>query len=424
MRASPLLSCISWTLLLVSSIAAEPKIEHLYPAAGQQGTTVSITATGKITPWPPQIWADTEGLTFKPAKTAPKFEVEIAKDAAPGPHLVRFFGDHGPSAPYFFIVSRDSELLDTEPNDDFKSPQKIAALPATISGRLDKAGDVDSFAVTLHAGQTLVAWVEAYVLASTFDAMLRIVDSSGNEVAFNQDGRNLDPFLAWKAPRDGTYIVQLMGFVYPPGSDVRFAGGDSDVYRLHLTTGPFVHWTVPLAVQRGKTTSVQLIGWNLDTPRAEIDASQFPPSATSVDLPLPGVLSDQPLLVSDIPELIATTDEKGAPQALEIPCAVTGRIRAGWTRKPLHLPRHQATHLRPLDHRRPCGIAPRRLAQDRRQKRKGSRPQRRRRRLRRPAPHLDGAGRRHRHRRDRRRHASRRRRLLLPVFPSRKRPPP
>src|SRR5690606_3847321 len=103
-------------------------------------------------------------------------------------------------------------------------------------------------------GQTLVARLEAYVLASTFDGMLRIVDTKGSQWAFNHDGRTPDPFLAWEAPHDGTFIVQVMGFVLPATNSVSFTGGESCIYRLHLTAGPFVRHTLPLAAQRGMTT--------------------------------------------------------------------------------------------------------------------------------------------------------------------------
>ena len=303
-------------------------LNHLNPVAGQQGTTVSVTATGKFDPWPTQVWMDAPGVTFKPSKTAGKFDVEIAKDAAPGPHLVRFFNERGVSAPRFFIVAREPQTLEVEPNDDFHSPQKITNLPATISGKLDKSGDVDSFAVTLKRGQTLVAWMEAYVLASTFDGMLRIVDTDGNELAFNHDGRTLDPFLAWKAPRDGTFIVQTMGFVYPATSGVEFTGGEGCVYRLHLTAGPFVRHTLPLAVARGKKTPVELIGWNLTSTHAEIDGTHFPEQATTAELGLPGVVCDLPVIVSDIPEVLEKepNDTATTAQAVEIPIGITGRI--------------------------------------------------------------------------------------------------
>jgi hypothetical protein len=318
--------------LLSSCRAAEPKLEHLYPVAGWQGTTVSVTATGKFDPWPTKVWVDAEGVTFKPAEKAGKFEVEISKDAPLGPHLVRVSNAEGASDPRYFIVTSEPEIAEVEPNDGFKSPQRIASLPANISGRLDKPGDVDSFGVMLRQGQTLMAWVEAYVLASTFDGMLRIVDEKGVELAFNQDGRTFDPFLAWEAPRDGTFIIQLMGFEYPPGSAERFAGGEGCVYRLHLTSGPFLAHTMPLAVQRGKVTPVELLGWNLPNHRAEIDATHIPPNEDTVPCPIAGILSDQPIPVSDLPEIleIEPNDTIATAQHLDLPCAVSGRIsRAG-----------------------------------------------------------------------------------------------
>ncbi len=308
--------------------AADPVLTHLNPVAGQQGTTVSVTAAGKWDAWPPQVWVDAPGITFKPGKTAGKFDVEIAKDAAPGPHLVRLFDAGGASAPRFFIVSREPQTLEAEPNDEFRAPQKIASLPATISGRLDKAGDVDSFAVTLKRGQTLVARVEAYVLASTFDGMLRITDTDGNVLAFNHDGRTLDPFLAWTAPRDGTFVVQTMGFVYPATSGVGFTGGDGCVYRLHLTAGPFVRHTLPLAIGRGKKTPVELIGWNLASPHAEIDGTRFAAETTTAELGLPGVASDMPVTISDIPEILEKepNDTAATAQAVDVPVGISGRI--------------------------------------------------------------------------------------------------
>ena len=325
-----LATVVAWLFSGVSTSAADPVLNHLHPVAGQQGTTVSITATGKWDAWPPKVWVDSPGVIFKPGKGAGKFDVEIAKDAAPGPHLVRIFNASGASAPRFFIVAREPQTLETEPNDDFHSPQKIAALPATISGKLDKAGDVDSFAVTLKRGQVLVAWMEAYVLASTCDGMLRITDTDGHALVFNHDGRTLDPFLAWTAPHDGTFVVQTMGFAYPGTANVAFTGGEGCVYRLHLTAGPFVRHTLPLAIPRGKKTPVEFIGWNLASPRGEIDGSHFPEHAATAEISLPGVLAELPVPVSDIAEILEKepNDTVANAQAVEIPAGITGRIQS------------------------------------------------------------------------------------------------
>jgi hypothetical protein len=303
-------------------------VKQLYPIAGAQGTNVAITAGTTFAPWPPQFWIDSPGITFTPTPITGVFNAEIAPDAVPGPHFVRLFNEDGSSDLRFFVVTQQPDLREVEPNDNFRSPQHLANLPNTVNGRLDKGGDVDSFAVTLKRGQTLVAWLEGYVLSSTFDGMLRIVDSTGIQQAFNHDGRTLDPFVAWEAPQDGTFLVQVMGFAHPAGSSVQFTGGEACVYRLHLTSGPFVRHTIPLAAQRGKKTPVQLLGWNLATQTAELDYTDRASLVSLPALPFPGTISEQALAITDFPETLENepTDPASVPQMLNLPGAVTGRI--------------------------------------------------------------------------------------------------
>jgi hypothetical protein len=124
--------------------------------------------------------------------------------------LIRLFNEQAASAPRFVLVTERTPVLETEPNDDFKKPQALEDLPISIDGRLDKSGDVDSFRVSLQAGQTLIASVDAYTLGSPVDAVLRLVDSRGVQLALNHDdGRTLDPQLAWTAPTSGDYIVRF-----------------------------------------------------------------------------------------------------------------------------------------------------------------------------------------------------------------------
>ena len=304
MRRSLLLCAL---LCAGAARSAEPTLTHMHPAGIQVGTTASVKLTGKFEPWPCKIWTDSPGIVFAPAKDAGTFDVTVSADAKPGPHLIRAFNDDGASAPISMVVDRVAETLEVEPNDDFRAPQKLAVTTATINGKLGKTGDVDSFLVALKKGQTMVSWVEAYVLAAAFDSMLRVVDANGTTLAFNHDHTTMDPFLVFIAPQDGDYIIQTMGQKYPASSDIAFAGGDDCVYRMHVSTEPFVRNTWPLAVQRGKKTTVSLEGWNLATQQAEIDDTAPP---------------QFPVTFSDSPELIET----GEPQTLAIPSAVSGRI--------------------------------------------------------------------------------------------------
>lgn len=313
-------------------LSAPPTLDHIFPIALQAGTTNRVTAIGKFDPWPPKAWVDAQGIMFRPETNNGAFNIEVATNAPVGPHLVRLFNEEGASALRFLIVTHEPQLDEKEPNDDFNSPQLIEQLPATINGRLEKSGDVDSFAVKLQAGQTLIASVEAFTLASPVDAVLRLLDAHGLQQTWNHDdGRTLDPFLAWTAPSAGTYVLQVFGFAYPAGSDVRFTGNNRCVYRLHLSRGPYLRHTLPLGVQRGATTSLQLVAWNSAAaqPRDfQFDGASLGPEVSVAPLAVPGFENTLLLPVSDGPELVEHEPNDSTPEAhhLNAPFAITGCI--------------------------------------------------------------------------------------------------
>src|ERR1051326_8185597 len=247
--------------LAISLQGAGPTLDHLYPMAVQAGVTNSISVIGKFDPWPPKVWVDAPGIVFKPETNSGKCAIEIDSNSAVGPHLVRVFNEQGVSEPRFLIVTREAQIQEQEPNDEFAKPQLLERLPASLNGRLDKAGDVDCFGVSLKAGQTLIASVDAYILASPMDAVLRLVDARGGQLALNHDhSGTLDPFLTWTAKDSGDYVLQVFAFAFPFGSDVRFTGGNSCVYRLHVARGPCLGRTIPLGVQYGARNPLRLGG--------------------------------------------------------------------------------------------------------------------------------------------------------------------
>lgn len=335
---------VAWLAVACSAASAAPTLEHWYPVALQAGTTNHLTAIGKFDPWPPHVWVDAPGVLFQAETNAGRFTVSVSPDAPPGPHLVRLFNESGASSPRFLVVATAPQLDEREPNDDFAKPQPLEALPASVNGRLDRAGDVDSFALTLDAGQTLVASLEAYVLGSPFDGVLRLVDARGVQVAFNHDdGRTLDPWLAWTAPAPGAYVLQVFGFAYPAHAEVRFTGGAACVYRLHVFTGPYLRYTLPLGVQRGARTRLRLCGWNFSssganagsqTPgaEAEFDGAELTADALWTPFRAPGCENAITLPVGEGPELLETepNDTTDTAMPLAWPGAVTGGIeRAG-----------------------------------------------------------------------------------------------
>lgn len=194
-----------------------------------------MTVGGKLEPWPAKVWTDCPGVCFAAETNKNQFRLEVAADAPAGAHLIRFYNEDGASSPRIFVLSSGRQINEAEPNNDIAEARPVGELPLTVNGRFDRPGDVDSFTVSLAAGEWLDARLDAYTLASKVDPLLRLVSLEGVQLAWNHDFATLDPRLIWQAPADTECIVQVMGFKYPATAEVSFAGGDGCVYRLHLS---------------------------------------------------------------------------------------------------------------------------------------------------------------------------------------------
>lgn len=211
-----------------------PTLEHLHPLGVLRGSTNAVTVAGKFDPWPPKVWVDMPGVVFNAETNKGKMLVEVSREAKPGPVLVRLYNESGASEPRILMIADRSEIMETEPNDHFAKAQAIAQLPATINGRFERRGDADSFQIHLRRGEWLDARIDSYSFMSKLDSVLRLTTTNGYQLAWNHDFITLDPRLTWRAPDDQTVVVQVYGFPYPAEADVRLAGGEGCVYRLHL----------------------------------------------------------------------------------------------------------------------------------------------------------------------------------------------
>lgn len=237
----------AWIAPVGSAHAAEtpPVLEHLHPALVALGTTNTVSISGKFDSWPVNAWIEGQGVSIVAQTNKGKFTVQAEPGALIGPRLVRVFNAAGASEPRMLVIGGGPIEPEQEPNNAFGSPRSTTHLPTTITGRLDQNGDVDSFAVTVEAGQWLDARLEAYVLMSKVDPVLRLVTTNGLQLAWNHDTFALDPRLVWRAPARQTVVVQVFGFRYPADASIQLAGGESAVYLLHLnasTEPPRTDW--------------------------------------------------------------------------------------------------------------------------------------------------------------------------------------
>ena len=259
--------------------SAAPTLTSLFPAGGQRGTKTTVTCNGSFT-WPVKVWAP--GIEITPTAESGKIELTIPFDLMADRVWIRLYNDEGASALQPFLIGGLKETTEVEPNDKLREAQAMTEPQITINGTL-KSAEVDCFKVTLTAGQTLVAAVDANTrLGSPMDAILQIVTPSGIVLAENHDDLGLDPRLPFTAKADGEYIVRLFAFPSAPDTAIRFSGSPNHVYRLTLTTGPYVTHAVPLSATLANPAAVSVTGWNLP-PEVQLNVVPFGDSRLTND---------------------------------------------------------------------------------------------------------------------------------------------
>jgi hypothetical protein len=308
-----------------SATAAPPTLTYLYPAGAQCGTTATVTVGGTFERWPVRTWVDGKGLEVQPAKVKGQLTITVAADALPGTYWLRLYDDEGATALRPFLVGTLPEVLEQEPNDDAKKPQLIDGPSVIINGRLEKAGDVDCFALQLRKGQTLVASLQAHeVLGSPMDGLLQILSADGFVLEQNNDYHGLDPQIIFTVPKDGRYVVRTFAFPAMPDASIRFAGGENYVYRLTLTTNGFADHAFPLAVNRAQPGTVELVGWNIPESARTLKLDPMA-AADHLTLSQPQVANTVAVRLEAHAVAVQTTpNDRAHPQAITLPVTISG----------------------------------------------------------------------------------------------------
>ncbi len=209
---------------------------------------------------PPEPPIDPKKKDMPPAKkmvpNGPhKFKVTIAADVPPGTYDLRIIGKYGVSNPRAFVVGNINEVAEKEPNNDVPEAQRVE-IGTTINGVLSTATDVDYSVFAGKKGQRVIV----SCLASSIDAratpMIEVFDLAGRKLAVNRNYRDSDAVADVILPEDGDYYVRLFQFAYQ-------GGGPDYVYRLTISTGPWIDAVFPPIIEPGKPAQVTLYGRNL-----------------------------------------------------------------------------------------------------------------------------------------------------------------
>jgi hypothetical protein len=327
-----------------SSLRADPPVAaYIFPAGGQRGKAVDVRVGGLFlhkscsfemlgpgvepskqirstkTTWfegPLLPLVDSQQAEDYPKDMAGR--IQIAGDAPLGFRFWRLATSQGATPAMKFMVGELPEIVEEE--IEGKKPAVDVQLPVTINGRIFPREDVDAWAFQARKGQSITAEVFAARLGSPLDSRIEVLDPRGRRIAENDDTFGADSFLRFTAPVDGKYTVRI--------HDVNFRGGQAFVYRLTLTSGPWVDRAYPLGGRRESKVKFQLSGQGVPADPVEI---ALPATGTEYThrLSLNGQTTNPFLLdLSDLPEYLKMepNDKPAQAQTVAVPAVLNGRM--------------------------------------------------------------------------------------------------
>lgn len=300
-----------------ASAQSTPQIRYLFPPGAQRGTTVDVEMGSEYLPGPGQLSSAGDAVSIAPGTDEDHRRLTIAASAEPGPIDLRLSTVQGASTPFPFVVGELPELVHL----DAPQPQPIEALPVTINGRLEADGDWDEFFVTLAAGEQIVCAATTRGILSPIDPQLRLRDADDRVVAESFSHRSADALLVYRATRGGRYRLQIYDF--------QMNGGPEFVYRVMLTTGPWVDYTFPAGVSNTTPTTLAVHGWNLSKKEGEPLVVQVAPqTGDRFELTLPQASVRPTLPVIDAASAVEIEPNDDAAHAMpsSLPLNINGRL--------------------------------------------------------------------------------------------------
>jgi len=271
-------------------------------------------------------------------------EVTVAPDAKPGRREIRVITKRGVSNALPFYVGQVPEVARKAMRTCLKptlgkehlaqvrrKPEEVEMIvnvPCTMNGQL-AAGWVDRYRFEATEGQRLVITATARELVpyvadgvpGWFQAVLRIYDADGKELAYNDDFRfHPDPVLYFEVPEDGAYVLSI--------NEALFRGRESFTYRLTVAESPFVTSIFPLGGRVGEPATVEVNGWNLEKTTLALPPQDAKPGKHLIAATNGNLGSNYvPFALDTLPECLdaESNDEPSTAQKVTLPVIVNGR---------------------------------------------------------------------------------------------------
>lgn len=345
LRVSAFLACCVLTVAVASAQQSYPMLMSLKPVAVQAGTTASCEVQSRYTMAgahqvlvtgghvSAEVVPPPEPKAGEKPKDVTKLELKftVAPEAQPGVREFRLVTPQGVSTVGQLVIVRDPVIVEAKDNDVREKAQHIT-LPAVLAGALEKREDFDFYKFQVEAGSAWTFHVRAqrledkiHDLQTHVDPILFLRDAAGGVLAMSDNANSADPFLEYRFEQAGEYVLEIR--------DVRYQGNPFWDYCIEVSNRPFVTGVHPLAVTRGRETSLELSGFLLPAePRAPVTV----PAETAVGprellLNINGQPTDPVMVfVTDLPRILETDAPNDAPEtAIKLdawPAVCCGRI--------------------------------------------------------------------------------------------------
>lgn len=304
---------------------ATPEITRLEPRGVTAGATTKIKLVGKNLAGVKAVKFTNPGLSATVTATDSKgasAELAITADAKTPrtPIEASVVTPVGESAKKKLLVDSLPQIIASP------APQPVALdqLPINVWGTLAGTGQQDQFRFTAKKGQTIVFDLAAKrVESKALSPRLEILDSEHKLLAANNGlDSGSDPFIAFTAPRDGTYTVRVL--------EITLEGSPDHAYRLTIGELPYVTGWWPLSVPANGESQVHLVGHNLTTKTVTVKAGADGEVTLPMDTDAYRSRVNMRVAASTLPEAIEQEPNNRPEQAqpLTIPGSVNGRLEA------------------------------------------------------------------------------------------------
>jgi len=296
------------------------RMNSIFPAGGQQGTSVDATITGGDLDGSKQLFFSHKDITAAQKKDAKgnvvanQYTVAIGKNVPVGIYDAQVGGGQfGISNVRAFAVGDLPEEKSTAGTSAEKAME--FKLGTTINGQASSR-NYSYFKVTLKKGQRVLVDCQAHALDSKMAPVLVLKDAGGLELERNRFGKPLDHTAA----SDGDYFVAMHDFTY--------GGGAEHVFRLTIAQRPYIDFIVPPVGKPGSNGNYTVYGRNLPGGQdAGMELDGKPLQRKTVTIALPGDAAARLKISSSTPVGPVAAGFDGIDYRLPSPAGASNPVR-------------------------------------------------------------------------------------------------